>query len=107
MTEFEVYSILKNNTDVQDYGEHEYDNSWLVPGVDNITEELTKRNYILIGWFYTYCPKFYTESLTLDIGIVCEDEFENRFWCHYSKKWLDEDLEEYERKMSDDYRGKA
>jgi len=95
MTEVEVYSILKNNTNVQDHGEHEWDNSWLVVGIEELAKELTKRNYTLIGWFYLSQPKGYIEGLDLDIGIVYEEDG-NRFWCHYAKKWLDDDIEFYE-----------
>lgn len=96
MTEEEVYSVLKNNTDVQDHGEHECDNSWLGCGIKDITEGVTKGNYTLLGWFPLAQAKNYTTGIDLDIGVVCEDEDGNRFWCHYAKKWLDDDLDFYE-----------
>ena len=97
MTEIEVYSILKNNNNVQDHGEHEWDNSWLGCSIEDMTEELNKNNFTLIGWFNLSQIKKYTESINLDIGIVCEDEDGERFWCHYAKKWLDNNIEDYER----------
>ena len=72
MSEEEVYSILKNNNNVLDHGEHEWDNSWL-GGIQVIAEGITRSNYTLIGWFTLIQPKHYAEGIDLDIGIVCED----------------------------------
>lgn len=95
MSEEEVYSILKNNNNVLDHGEHEWDNSWL-GGIQVIAEGITRSNYTLIGWFTLIQPKHYAEGIDLDIGIVCEDSDGVRFWCHYSSRWLKDDLATYE-----------
>lgn len=96
MTEEEVYSILKNNSNVLDHGEHEWDNSWLGCSIHDIAEGVTRNNYTLIGWFTLTQPKHYTDGIDLDIGVVCEDSDGIRFWCHYTSRWLEDDLAIYE-----------
>lgn len=101
MTEQEVYSILKNNTNVEDHGEHEWDNSWLGVGIKNSAEILNERRYTLLGWFTLTQPKISLMGITLDIGVVCEDEYGERFWCHYAKEWLEDDIKTYEERKND------
>lgn len=96
----EVYNILKNNNNVQEVGTHEYDNSWLISSIEELTNKLNEKEYRLIGWFPLSAPKKYADNIYLDIGIVAEEEDGYRFWCHYIKRWLEDDIEEYEEKHS-------
>lgn len=97
MTKEEV--VLALQTEIcGDIGEHEWDNSWVRYSITEMTEALNESGYTLIGYFYLQEPKPYIRGIDLDIGLVCEYKDKYRFWCHHTKKIVDEAIENYKER---------
>lgn len=99
MTEQEVYEILKNNSNVMDYGEHEWDNSWLRE-IPVMTKRLNEYGDRLIGWFPLSTPA-YCCGIKQDIGIVAERQDGTRYWCHFMSDMIESFIEEYEEERNE------
>jgi len=84
-----------HNEVLGDVGEHEWDNTWIEYNVIDLATNLYCANYTLLGYFWLQEPKPFLSGMPLDIGLVCEDVEGNRFWCHCSKKMIDEMIEEF------------
>ena len=54
-----------------------------------------EKNFTVIGHCTDIVPKHSWAGELLDVGICCETEDGERFWCHDSKKQLDEMIERY------------
>ena len=77
-----------SNTD--DIGQHEMWNSWISGDLVEMAQACVKNNLNIIGYFQLSEPKPLVDKVFLDIGIVAEDNNNNRFWCHASKSWFEE-----------------
>ena len=84
-----------HNEVLGDVGEHEWDNTWIEYNVIDLATKLYCANYTLLGYFWLQEPKPFIPRMPLDIGLVCENAVGDRFWCHCSKKMLDEMIEEF------------
>ena len=76
-----------SNTD--DIGQHEMWNSWISGDLIEMAQACVKNNLNIIGYFQLSEPKPLVDKIFLDIGIVAEDNNNNRFWCHASKSWFE------------------
>ena len=94
MSKEEVIKAL--NTEVLgDVGEHEWNNTWIDFSFEDFYMKLDINNYTLLGYFWLQEPKAFIPSIPLDIGLVCEDSEGYRFWCHTSKKLMEEMTEDW------------
>lgn len=70
-------------------GYHEMWNSWIDTDFCDMAMKCISNNIKIIGHCHLDNPlKSY--GITLDIGIIAEDDIGNRFWCHASSKWFDD-----------------
>ena len=77
-----------SNTD--NIGQHEMWNGWISGDLVEMAQACVKNNLNIIGYFQLSEPKPLVDKIFLDIGIVAEDNNNNRFWCHASKSWFEE-----------------
>ena len=99
MTEEEV--ILALQTEIYgETGEHEWDNTWIAYGLKDFTEAINTHypKITLLGYFWLQEPKHWIDGLDLDIGLVCEEEYGYRFWCHFPSKFIEEMIETYKER---------
>lgn len=91
-----LYDILKGPEYIGDKGHYDADNSWLACSLEELYYNLSLRNFKLIGWFSLPEIKhgFFDDY---DIGIIIEDNSNERFWCHFKKQSIDWMIAKYER----------
>lgn len=87
----ELIAAMKNKIpfDSKDIGYHEMWNGWLDCDPWDMAAECEDQKIKVVG----YCElgdysKEITLNRELDIGVVAEDEFGNRFWCHAFSDWF-------------------
>lgn len=89
-----VVEQLKNKMSIHDdIGYHEMWNSWIQTDAYEFAAACREYKIRIIGWF-EYDVKKFIGGMTLDIGIVAENE-NGRFWCHARKDWIDGIIEDF------------
>jgi hypothetical protein len=78
---------------------HEMWNGWIGCDPYEFAQNLDKYHLIILGYFKLKSLK---PGTLLDIGIVAEDEDGERFWCHYSSKWIKDWKDEYPELYKED-----
>lgn len=83
----EVVKQLQNTVYYDAIGYHEMWNGWIGTDAYEFAQALEYENIKIIGVCYDI-PEKNGLIDTFDIGIVCEYEDGERFWCHYKSEWL-------------------
>lgn len=91
----EVYKNIQNKLHYDEIGYHEMYNAWLYGDPYRMAKACKERDIKVIGHCTDITPKHSWAGELLDVGICCEMEDGERFWCHDSKKNLDEMIERY------------
>ena len=93
----EVLQALQNKLAEYEIGYHEMWNSWIRYDPYEMAAECQERKIKVVGVCGDITPKrnLFDPDLILDIGICAEYSDGERFWCHASRTYLDEMLEQY------------
>ena len=93
----EVIQALQNSLAEYEIGYHEMWNAWIRYDPYEMAAECQDRKIKVIGVCGDITPKqnLFDPDLILDIGICAEYSDGERFWCHASRTYLDEMLEQY------------
>ena len=80
---------IMNRISEEAAGTHEMWNSWLSHNSFEVAATCEKEKFMVIGHCELSVPKYPPfGELMLDIGICCEYEDGERFWCHASRDYL-------------------
>lgn len=86
----QVVQNIQNKLNEDQAGYHEMWNSWLSYDPYEIAADCAKHNFKIIGHIELSVPKMAMFSgEMLEIGICCEYEDGERFWCHASRGYLE------------------
>lgn len=89
-----ILKNLNNRLQYDEIGYHEMWNSWLYCDIYEMADYCEKVKMMVVGYCTDIIPKIAMLSGdTLDIGVCCEYEDGERFWCHYRSSDLKELLD--------------
>ena len=89
----DTYKRLQNKMFLEYAGYHEMWNAWIDYDIYQLTANLQEYHLELLGYVELNSPKLSFCGTKLDIGLVVR-EGEDIFWCHASRKYLNDMLEE-------------
>lgn len=94
----EVIKALQNRLAEYEIGYHEMWNSWISYDPYEMAAECQDQRIKVVGVCDDITPKrnMFDSDFILDIGICAEYSDGERFWCHASRKYLDDMLADYE-----------
>ena len=94
----EVIKALQNLLAEYEIGYHEMWNAWIRYDPYEMAASCQHHKFKVVGVCNDITPKhnMFDHDLILDIGICAEYSDGERFWCHASRKCLDDMLAEYE-----------
>lgn len=94
----EVIQALQNLLAEYEIGYHEMWNAWISYDPYEMAAECQDKKIKVIGVCNDITPKhiMFDPDFILDIGICAEYSDGERFWCHASRKYLDDMLSDYE-----------
>lgn len=90
----DIYKRLQNKMFLEYAGYHEMWNAWIDYDIYQLAANLQEHHLELLGYIELNSPKLSFCGTKLDIGLVVKDG-EDIFWCHASRKYLDDMLENY------------
>lgn len=85
----EIYAAFQNKLLRDEIGYHEMWNAWLAFDLYEIAQWCRKEKMRIVGYSEDIIPKHSWVGDLLDIGICCEYENGERFWCHCSRDIFD------------------
>lgn len=85
----EIYVALQNKLLYEEIGYHEMWNSWLSYDLYTMAQYCRKEKMKIVGYSEDIIPKHSWTGELLDIGVCCEYENGERFWCHCSRDIFD------------------
>jgi hypothetical protein len=97
----EVYNKLHNKMFIEYAGYHEMWNAWIDYDIYQLAANLREHNLELLGYIELSSPKVSFVGTKLEIGLVVKQE-EDIFWCHASKEYLDDMLDEYKEEFGNE-----
>ena len=90
-----VWEACQNKMFSEYAGYHEMYNAWIDYDPFCMAANLRKNNAELLGYFeLEHIKNSWLSGTELDIGLVVR-EGEDTYWCHASKKYLDDMVKEY------------
>lgn len=94
----EVIKALQNRLAKYEIGYHEMWNAWISYDPYEMAAECQDHKIKVVGVCYDITAKnaLFGIDFILDIGICAEYSNGERFWCHASRKYLDDMLADYE-----------
>lgn len=91
----EVVEILRAGPiTALDSNSHTMWNAWLGADAYELAQSLHDNRLKLLGWFPLDSPKYSWLGEPLDIGVAAEYPDGEKMWCHYSKEWLNDIINE-------------
>ena len=101
----EVMKALKNHLSEYEIGYHEMWNAWITYDPYMMAAECQDKKMKVVGVCEEIFPKrnMFDPDLVLDIGICAEYEDGDRIWCHASKEYLKDMIEEYGHLVKEDH----
>ena len=79
-----IVDARQNNLQRYEIGYHEMANGWLSPDPYEMAEYCEKNGYMVIGICKDIIPKPISDDYILDVGVCCEYEDGEKFWCHFN-----------------------
>jgi hypothetical protein len=93
----EVVEALQNVIPYDAIGDHEMWNGWVGVDAFEFAQASVDENFKVIGVCYDIEPKsgVIDRSWMYDVGVVCECDDGERFWCHYKSDYLQDIFDEW------------